>query len=150
MTPHERRRAVALVPLPAYERCLAALAACRTVDEAREISDRATAMRACRRPPLSCPKSTRPAPVSLSSLAHHDASRCRGQTGVRSSSMFHPGIARSRRAGAPDRHANCHRGAGHYARRYWCNTRICRQDYQMPSMTGRDRRRTRPRRCIEL
>src|SRR5690348_9670449 len=45
MTPYERRRAVALVTLPAYERCLAALAACRTVDEAREIRDRATAMR---------------------------------------------------------------------------------------------------------
>jgi hypothetical protein len=46
MTPHERRRAVALVTLPAYERCLAALAACRTADEVREIRDRATAMRA--------------------------------------------------------------------------------------------------------
>jgi len=40
------RRAVALVALPAYERCLAALAACRTTDEARNIRDRATAMRA--------------------------------------------------------------------------------------------------------
>ena len=42
----ERRRGVALVALPAYERRLAALAACRTTDEAREIRDRATAMRA--------------------------------------------------------------------------------------------------------
>ena len=46
MERRERRRAVALVALPAYERCLAALAACRTTDEAREIRDRATAMRA--------------------------------------------------------------------------------------------------------
>ena len=46
MKGHERRRAVALVALPAYERCLAALAACRTTDEVREIRDRATAMRA--------------------------------------------------------------------------------------------------------
>src|SRR5881394_4255621 len=46
MEGRERRRAVALVALPAYERCLAALAACRTTDEAREIRDRATAMRA--------------------------------------------------------------------------------------------------------
>src|SRR5437763_8424614 len=46
MTPHESRRAVALVTRPAYERCLAALAACRTTDEVREIRDRATAIRA--------------------------------------------------------------------------------------------------------
>jgi len=42
----ERRRAIAPVALPAYERCLAALAACRTTDEAREIRDRAMALRA--------------------------------------------------------------------------------------------------------
>lgn len=43
----ERERpAVALVALPAYERCLAALAPCRTTDEVRQIRDRATAMRA--------------------------------------------------------------------------------------------------------
>src|ERR1051325_9718595 len=41
----QRSRAVALVA-PAYERCVAALAACRTTDEVREIRDRATAMRA--------------------------------------------------------------------------------------------------------
>src|SRR5437763_8659837 len=46
MTPHESRRAVALVTRPAYERCLAALAACRTTDEVREIRDGATALRA--------------------------------------------------------------------------------------------------------
>lgn len=39
-------RAVALVALPAFERCLAALAVCRTTDEARNIRNRATAMAA--------------------------------------------------------------------------------------------------------
>src|SRR5947207_14887916 len=45
MQPRARSRAVALVA-PAYERCVAALAACRTTDEVREIRDGATAMRA--------------------------------------------------------------------------------------------------------
>ena len=45
MQRRERSRAVVLVA-PAYERCVAALAACRTTDEVREIRDRATAMRA--------------------------------------------------------------------------------------------------------
>jgi hypothetical protein len=45
MQRRERSRAVALVA-PGYERCVAALAACRTTDEVRDIRDRATAMRA--------------------------------------------------------------------------------------------------------